>query len=65
MPQRVKYWIDHIMNCEDIAMNFLIANATGQPALKVRRFLSCTRVSNVHVSNRFLGHTSEKVQAKR
>ena len=25
------------MNCEDIAMNFLIANYSGLPPLKVRR----------------------------
>lgn len=31
----VKDWVDERMNCEDLAMNFLIANATGKPAIKV------------------------------
>lgn len=29
MPGDVKAWIDNHMNCEDIAMNFLITNTTG------------------------------------
>ena len=30
MPGDIKDWVDDHMNCEDIAMNFLIANATGK-----------------------------------
>jgi len=29
LPDGIKDWIDGHMNCEDIAMNFLIANSTG------------------------------------
>ena len=28
--KEIKNWLDQRMNCEDIAMNFLIANATGK-----------------------------------
>lgn len=30
MPSGVKQWIDDHMNCEDVAMNFLIAKITGK-----------------------------------
>ena len=30
MPGNIKQWIDEHMNCEDIAMNFLISNTTGK-----------------------------------
>lgn len=42
LPSRIRNFVDERMNCEDIAMNFLIANLTSQPALKVtprKRFL--------------------------
>ena len=37
-------WVDSHMNCEDIAMNFLIANATGHPPIKVapRKKFKCS-----------------------
>lgn len=35
MPSEVKDWVDEHMNCEDIAMNFLIANVTNKPPIKV------------------------------
>lgn len=35
MPGDIKEWVDEHMNCEDIAMNFLIANITGKAPLKV------------------------------
>jgi glucuronyl/N-acetylglucosaminyl transferase EXT2 len=31
----IKQWVDDNMNCEDIAMNFLIANWTGKAPVKV------------------------------
>ncbi len=40
MPREIKEWVDRHFNCEDIAMNFLIANFTGQPPLKVRVLLT-------------------------
>lgn len=37
MPPEVKDWVDDRMNCEDIAMNFLVANVTNKPPIKVKR----------------------------
>jgi glucuronyl/N-acetylglucosaminyl transferase EXT2 len=34
MPRGIRDWVDDHMNCEDIAMNFLIANYSGLPPLK-------------------------------
>ena len=30
LPGKMKEWVDEHMNCEDIAMNYLIANVTGR-----------------------------------
>lgn len=35
MPGDIKEWVDEHMNCEDIAMNFLVANTTGKAPIKV------------------------------
>lgn len=35
LPGNLKSWVDEHMNCEDIAMNFLIANVTGNAPIKV------------------------------
>lgn len=35
MPGDIKSWVDAHMNCEDIAMNFLVANVTGKAVIKV------------------------------
>uniref|UniRef100_A0A8C4QQR3 Exostosin-2 n=1 Tax=Eptatretus burgeri TaxID=7764 RepID=A0A8C4QQR3_EPTBU len=35
MPGDIKAWVDNHMNCEDIAMNFLVTNMTGKPPIKV------------------------------
>lgn len=35
MPSNVRDWVDDQMNCEDIAMNFLVANTTNKPPIKV------------------------------
>lgn len=35
MPGDIKNWVDAHMNCEDIAMNFLVANVTGKSVIKV------------------------------
>lgn len=39
MPGDIKEWVDEHMNCEDIAMNFLVANVTGKAPLKVGKIL--------------------------
>lgn len=36
MPGDIKNWVDAHMNCEDIAMNFLVANITGKAPIKVQ-----------------------------
>ena len=35
MSPHIKSWVDAHMNCEDIAMNFLITNITGKAPIKV------------------------------
>jgi len=45
--KRIKAWVDTHMNCEDIAMNFLVSNATGKPPIKVapRKKFKCSSAS--------------------
>lgn len=35
MPSSIKQWVDDHMNCEDIAMNFLVSNTTNKAPIKV------------------------------
>ena len=35
MPQAIRDKVDEFMNCEDLAMNFLISDITRQPPIKV------------------------------
>lgn len=35
MPQPIRTMVDDYMNCEDIAMNFLVSHVTGRPPVKV------------------------------
>lgn len=35
LPKSVRDWVDDHMNCEDIAMNFLVANVTNKAPIKV------------------------------
>lgn len=35
MPSDIKKWVDDNMNCEDIAMNFLVSNTTNKAPVKV------------------------------
>ncbi|CAD5119025.1 DgyrCDS7675 [Dimorphilus gyrociliatus] len=50
LPQKLKLWIDENMNCEDIAMNFIIANLTGKAPLKVgpRKKFKCSTASCIN-----------------
>ncbi|CAG9787643.1 unnamed protein product [Diatraea saccharalis] len=34
MPAEIRRWVDDNFNCEDIAMNFLVANVTRKPPIK-------------------------------
>ena len=38
MPQVIRDHVDKKMNCEDIAMNFLVAHVTRKPPIKVSLF---------------------------
>lgn len=35
MPQEIRDMVDELMNCEDLAMNFLVSHVTRQPPVKV------------------------------
>jgi hypothetical protein len=35
LPAAVRDYVDEYMNCEDIAMNFLVAHITRKPPIKV------------------------------
>ena len=39
MSEELRNWVDVHFNCEDIAMNFLIANVTGKSPIKVVQVL--------------------------
>ncbi|RWS02309.1 exostosin-2-like protein, partial [Dinothrombium tinctorium] len=49
MPQTIKTWVDEQMNCEDIAMNFLVSNITGKAPIKVtpRKKFRCPECTTV------------------
>lgn len=40
MPQAIRDKVDEFMNCEDIAMNFLVSHITRQPPVKVGLIVS-------------------------
>lgn len=48
MPGHIRQWVDDNMNCEDIAMNFLISNVTGKGPIKVtpRKKFKCPECTN-------------------
>lgn len=35
MPETIRHKVDEYMNCEDIAMNYLVSHITRKPPLKV------------------------------
>lgn len=52
LPADIRRWVDDRMNCEDIAMNFLVANITGKAPIKVtprKKFKcpECARLDNL------------------
>ena len=36
MPKAIRDKVDEFLNCEDIAMNFLVSHITRKPPIKVR-----------------------------
>lgn len=42
LPAAIRDYVDEYMNCEDIAMNFLVAHVTRKPPVKVSAAVSNT-----------------------
>ncbi|CAG9135746.1 unnamed protein product [Plutella xylostella] len=51
MPAEIRTWVDDHFNCEDIAINFLVANVTRQPPIKVapRKKFKCPECTNTEM----------------
>ncbi|XP_011206021.2 exostosin-2 [Bactrocera dorsalis] len=62
MPGNIKEWVDQHMNCEDIAMNFLVANITNKPPIKVtpRKKFKCPECTNTEMLSADLNHMRER-----
>lgn len=64
MPGDIKEWVDEHMNCEDIAMNFLVANITGKAPIKVtpKKKFRCPECTNTEMLSADLTHMVERTQ---
>lgn len=62
MPGDIKTWVDERMNCEDIAMNFLVANITGKGPIKVtpRKKFRCPECTNMEMLSLDVAHMAER-----
>lgn len=62
MPGDIKDWVDSHMNCEDIAMNFLVANVTNKAPIKVtpRKKFKCPECTNNEMLSADLNHMVER-----
>ncbi|XP_054271182.1 exostosin-2 [Macrosteles quadrilineatus] len=62
MPGDIKEWVDSHMNCEDIAMNFLVANITNKAPIKVtpRKKFKCPECVNTEMLSLDLSHMVER-----
>lgn len=62
MPGNIKSWVDDHMNCEDIAMNFLMANITGKAPIKVtpRKKFKCPECVNTETLSADVTHMVER-----
>lgn len=62
MPGDIKHWVDEHMNCEDIAMNFLVANSTGKAPIKVtpKKKFRCPKCTNTEMLSADLAHMAER-----
>ncbi|XP_311070.6 exostosin-2 [Anopheles gambiae] len=62
MPGNIKEWVDEHMNCEDIAMNFLVSNVTNKPPIKVapRKKFKCPECTNNEMLSADLNHMTER-----
>ena len=62
MPGDIKEWVDEHMNCEDIAMNFLVANFTKKPPIKVapRKKFKCPECTHTEMLSADINHMMER-----
>lgn len=64
MPGNIKEYVDEHMNCEDIAMNFLVSNRTGKSPIKVtpRKKFKChsRQCTNAEMLSSDTGHMIER-----
>ncbi|RZF37962.1 hypothetical protein LSTR_LSTR005462 [Laodelphax striatellus] len=62
MPGDIKEWVDNHMNCEDIAMNFLVSNITNKAPIKVapRKKFKCPECVNNEMLSADLSHMMER-----
>ncbi|KAJ0183484.1 hypothetical protein K1T71_001460 [Dendrolimus kikuchii] len=62
MPAEIREWVDESFNCEDIAMNFLVANVTRKPPIKVtpRKKFKCPECTNTEMLSADAGHMSQR-----
>ncbi|XP_061714154.1 exostosin-2 [Cydia pomonella] len=62
MPAAVRAWVDDNFNCEDIAMNFLVANVTGKPPIKVtpRKKFKCPECTNTEMLSAAARHMAQR-----
>ncbi|XP_011502760.1 PREDICTED: exostosin-2 [Ceratosolen solmsi marchali] len=64
LPEVIKEWVDKHMNCEDIAMNFLISNITRKAPIKVsaKKKFRCPECVNTEMLSADLTHMVERTQ---
>ncbi|XP_050348603.1 exostosin-2 [Nymphalis io] len=62
MPAEIRSWVDDNFNCEDIAMNFLVANVTRKPPIKVtpRKKFKCPECTNTEMLSADARHMSQR-----
>uniref|UniRef100_A0A8D8PUC0 Exostosin-2 n=1 Tax=Cacopsylla melanoneura TaxID=428564 RepID=A0A8D8PUC0_9HEMI len=62
MPARIRNYVDSHMNCEDIAMNFLVANVTAKAPIKVtpRKKFKCPQCKNPEMLSSDTRHMMER-----
>ena len=62
LPMSLKNEIDRIMNCEDVAMNFLVANLTRKSVLKIgtRKKFKCSQCPSNKMLSESLTHMKQR-----
>ncbi|CAK1555269.1 unnamed protein product [Leptosia nina] len=62
MPAEIRRWVDDNFNCEDIAMNFLVANVTRKAPIKVtpRKKFKCPECTNTEMLSADAKHMSQR-----